>query len=409
MNNIFKKSAVLRLISGSLTANTISFLFIPILSRVYSPSQFGEYSEYYSYISIIGIIASLRLDNAIIIAKDAEEEVSLILAAIFCLLFTMLIVFISSLFWLEWNVLYGLGVLVIGFVQIYNSVQIKNSAFSNISTYRIISSLAFNVFAVSLVFMLKPRWWLQATSFIGGFSIYVYGVIRHLKKKLCIAGVISVKDVLIIVKRYKSFAFMEMPAVFLNNLSWQIVPIFILYSFGKDLAGQYGMSLKLIQVPMGIISVSIGQVFIKRVADISDGVGLRNVFRKSVLRLFIVGLPISIILGVASGWLFPFFLGDEWKTAGLITQILSPWVLVWFVASPLNQLTSVLKKQSQFLIISILNLSTRILSVFAGRFYNNYLLFVLVFTISGVFVYTLNLLLLNRLVEKNEKRMEEKL
>ena len=52
--------------SGTLIAQAIPMLATLVLSRLYSPSEMGEWGVFSSYASILAVIACLRYENAIV-------------------------------------------------------------------------------------------------------------------------------------------------------------------------------------------------------------------------------------------------------------------------------------------------------------------------------------------------------
>jgi len=98
----FKNSAIL--IVGTGLVQIIPILLQPILRRIYSDEDFGNFAIYYSIVSILAIVANLRYSNSIVLPKDKKEALSLvsgslILNAIFSILiFTILLLFSKPIF-----------------------------------------------------------------------------------------------------------------------------------------------------------------------------------------------------------------------------------------------------------------------------------------------------------------------
>src|SRR5690606_27302972 len=63
------------LATRSITGQVLVFLSVPVLSRMYSPEDFGALSVFSSVLGVIAIIATLRFENAILVpAKDDEAN-----------------------------------------------------------------------------------------------------------------------------------------------------------------------------------------------------------------------------------------------------------------------------------------------------------------------------------------------
>lgn len=138
---------------------------------------------------------------------------------------------------------------------------------------------------------------------------------------------------------------------------------------------------------MSLIGGAIAQVFFQRASEArSDGtlsLLVENVFRLLVM----IGIfPILAVMLVGSD-LFAVIFGKIWAEAGLYAQILSVWVFVWFISSPLSSIWSVLEKQAFGIRVTMLNFVTRIISLFLGGIVGSPLIALSLFALSGIFVY----------------------
>src|SRR4051794_3820219 len=69
---------VLVMMAGTVTAQTISLLLAPVLTRLFTPDQFGYLSVYGAALMIVGVIASLGLELAIPICMDDRRCANLL-------------------------------------------------------------------------------------------------------------------------------------------------------------------------------------------------------------------------------------------------------------------------------------------------------------------------------------------
>ena len=52
-------------------------------------------------------------------------------------------------------------------------------------------------------------------------------------------------------------------------------------------------------------------------------------------------------------FLFAFVFGAEWREAGILSEIMAPWLMFKFITSPLSTLPIVVEKQRSFFIIGM--------------------------------------------------------
>ncbi|WP_432724056.1 oligosaccharide flippase family protein [Staphylococcus equorum] len=72
MKSFFKN--VLTMMSGTLAGQIIIIATMPIISRIYTPNQFGEYSNVVAIIGIISVLTTLKYDTGIAVTKNEEDK-----------------------------------------------------------------------------------------------------------------------------------------------------------------------------------------------------------------------------------------------------------------------------------------------------------------------------------------------
>ena len=82
MNNRFQKQSefsqnVLTLMTGSTLSQAIPIAISPILTRIYTPEDFGLYAVYLAIITILGTIVSGRYELAIMLPKKDEDAINI--------------------------------------------------------------------------------------------------------------------------------------------------------------------------------------------------------------------------------------------------------------------------------------------------------------------------------------------
>ena len=73
---------IMTLMLGTTVAQAIPIIISPILTRIYSPEEFGLLILFMSIVSILSVIVSLRYERAIIQPLDDEDAISLVVISI---------------------------------------------------------------------------------------------------------------------------------------------------------------------------------------------------------------------------------------------------------------------------------------------------------------------------------------
>ena len=129
---------VLTLFTGTAIAQAIPILISPILTRLYSPNDFGIFSAYLAIVSILGLFATWKFELAIPLEKeDCTAEIIFRIA-----------IFISIIM----VIVYGIGMII--FKDYINNII--DIPFTN---YTIISILA-GVFAIG-IYQVYNYWYIR--------------------------------------------------------------------------------------------------------------------------------------------------------------------------------------------------------------------------------------------------------
>ena len=84
--------------TGTAAAQAITFLFLPIVSRIYSPSDFGVWGALVAIAQVLSIGSTLQLQQSVVIAKRMNEAFHLLCASIVSVVVVSLLLLVVLLF-----------------------------------------------------------------------------------------------------------------------------------------------------------------------------------------------------------------------------------------------------------------------------------------------------------------------
>jgi O-antigen/teichoic acid export membrane protein len=94
-----------------------------------------------------------------------------------------------------------------------------------------------------------------------------------------------------------------------------------------------------------------------------------------------------LVLLLTGDDIFRVVFSSAWNEAGVYTQILCIWALIWFVSSPLHNLMQILEQQGFGLKFNIVNFLTRLSALCIGGLLGSARLALFLFAAAGIVVY----------------------
>ncbi len=197
-------------------------------------------------------------------------------------------------------------------------------------------------------------------------------------------------------KRYKDFPKYQAPHAMLNTFS-SYIPVYMFTPFfGLGVVGLYALSTRIVFAPMMILAGASAKVYNQKVTQLyhakGDAYGFTVRLLKSLFKKIMI--PFLIIVVFAPD-IFAFIFGEEWREAGVYTQILSLWLLLNISVSTVSFIPSLIQQQKKAFIVSIIQVLLLITSITIGIFFDDVYIALGLFTISNsmVLIYNLNWML----------------
>ena len=388
--------------SGTLMAQVVLLAFIPILTRLYTPTEFGNYSLFFILSSIIGSVSSLRYEQAIMLPKsDRDAQVLLFISALLTLCISIILSLVLVLFYdFFLNYFNGLGyliwllpfsVLITGLVQILNSYSTRKKFYKKMAGVKAIESVT----TVSTQGI--SRYFFALDGLIVGkllsnlYTLYLLAK-YHLKKQTLQLKYFTKRRTKANLKRHKNFPKYFAMATLLNSIA-QNVPILLFSTlFSPAIAGFYALTHRILQAPIQLVASSTRSVFYQKASQMyANNEDIRPLYistTKGLIKLFILPFFSILLFGEE---IFSLLFGEEWATSGVIAQIAITWFFFTFINPPVTVMYNILNKQKVQLIFQIIGLSSRALAIYAGfYFFDSYLYSIIFFVTVSVI---LNLLI----------------
>lgn len=356
MKSFFKN--VLTMMSGTLAGQIIIIATMPIISRIYTPNQFGEYSNVVAIIGIISVLTTLKYDTGIAVTKNEEDKKNLIWLSFFInivisvLVLILLLILSSILNIFEiYEIFYiFISILVIGNVQILTNIATASGHFKAISITKFSQSFTQVLLQLFGYLFHSQTLFLFLGYLIGKTNgIYILYKTNSFFIKQSKFNKRSFKKIMI---EYKDYPLYGLPSSILNSVSANIVIILLLYFYGGFYAGIYGLIQRIMSGPLQLISKSFNSVLFKFTKDN----GVEKIKKIYILTNIIIILFFGIIIlffKIVNFNLFNIVFGEKWGYANEIFLPLLFMMALQFTIIPFMELFTVYGKQRVRLLIDI--------------------------------------------------------
>ena len=384
-----------KLLSANVFAQALGLLVYPILTRLYSPEDFGLLNLFTSIAGVLVILSTLEWYNAIVLPKREEEAravVHLSFGALSAL--TLLIIFtlplstpIASLFKAPDLALYywllPLYVFLMGLWNILNYWYIRHKQYGRISGYQISQSLFSAGYKTGFAWLPFPGGLMYAAVLSPLCSMLISLKLTG-RKMLTALSFIDKAECRRAVAKYANFPKYSTPRALLNNLSGNLPIIMLSPIFGLTEIGYIGMALTLALLPIQIIVRSIHQVFYQQITErVNNKQKIYSFLLKFIYSATLIIIPLFVVLYIILPWLTSVLLGDSWCKSGEYIRIFLPWIIMIILTTSINFIPDIFGKQRILLRIEIIYLVLRISALILGIYISSVIIALRLFSLAG--------------------------
>ncbi len=352
----------IKVIKANLFAQSISMLVAPLMTRLYTPADYGTASVFSLILGILGPLSTWKMDWSTPNALSRSQAAATMLLGftvlfVFCVLITAVLIIFPHYLVLfpaahqiePYVFLIPLAVLGSGLQQLLNGWYIRQNDLGAVSQSRIIQSLG------STAFNLSAGWaGLGAKGLIFGSLLTAWlgiGVLiknaQHLKGSL---ARLTGRRIAQAYFRFSHEATHSVLVALLNTLTLNLTPLLLANYYSATDYGFYALMSRLAMLPSSLLASAIGQSFwSEAVRLVKDNLAeLRRLYLKTTLRLAGLAVGGSVMCLAGPFYVEPVF-GARWAGAGVTLAAMTPWVFAQFIVSPLSHLVVHRKQNWQLL------------------------------------------------------------
>ena len=332
--------STLQLLLASITGQIIFLCAAPLITRIYTPQDFGFLAAFTAIFAALLSISGFRYELAIPLPqsdRDARYLVHLCLAINLC--FSALLIpaiflsadtvadtlntpALSGALWLI-----PIGIIGGGAYRTFRFLAVRAHNFGAISRTRIIQPIT-NV-AVQTGCGLAG---------LGAMGLAMGHVIGQSAGALSL-NTVSLRELLdwrrlmsrrcrYLAKRYDRFPKFDVAAALIDTLSVHLPNLLLAGLFSPAVAGFYLLSERVLGAPMSMLAQAIGQVLYSRSRLALRERRLGGIVIRVLGALFLISVPAAVFLYFLAPPIFAFVFGESWRQAGVFAS----WLVFGLVA-----------------------------------------------------------------------------
>lgn len=370
------KSALV-LSSGTILAQSISYILTPFITRLYTPEDFGEFGIIMRIVAFLAVIGAGRYEFAIPLPKKDQHAFHIYRLALRILVWTVSLSLVAGviffLFKESANELFFYILLISAitgftvFINIGKHWAIRMKWFKHITVSTLLTSATTNTGKLLAGIAGLGVVGLAVSTLLGliaGSIIFIFDAFGIYKKD---EHQKSDSRLFLLAKQYNEFPKINLPHALIDASRELLIAFFLTLYLSATLFGSYDHSFRMLKIPLLLIGVAIGQVLYHRISeDFANQKVIYPLLKRSVVLLTLIGiLPFSLIYFYGAP-IFTVVFGQQWSLSGEIAAAISPWLMANFVASSISMVPSIIGKLRWFFWIGM---STTAVQLFCFAFF----------------------------------------
>jgi O-antigen/teichoic acid export membrane protein len=377
MRGSFYIRNVAMLIGGTAMGQAVVILASPVLTRIYTPSDFGLLAIFTAVVTLFMVVGSLRFEVGVPLAPDNRTASDVLWLSVCIVVALSLLVGLVA--WLgnaaiashpeiapirDYLWLLPIAILGGGLYRVFNAWATRVEAYGPLARTKINQGLTLVIGQIGIGLLrtgpvgLLLGWTAGQTAGVGTLAMLTWRQNREAIRRTSVAGMVAAA------RRYWQLAMMLSASTILNTAVATVPAIYLASYHGLGVAGAYALGQRVVAAPMELVAGSMAQVYFGEAYRLKreDPGRLYSLFLKTVVRLAAVGTGPLLLIALSGPWVFSVLFGSNWREAGQYLQVLAPMLVIQFIYNGFAGTLEVLERKTLILIASLI----RALSLIAG-------------------------------------------
>lgn len=408
-----------KLLSANVVVQIIGLLVYPILTRLYSPDDFGLINLFLSISGVLTIIATAEFQYAIVLPKSESKAIACLQIGLLITLVTVAILLasipfskqIASIFnapnLTQWYWAIPIFVFLSALWNLLNYWCIRQKSYDEICKYQLIQSVTNATSKCTFGWLGVLNGGLIISAILAPFISLFYLILKIQKKAQTIFHLAKKQEIVSTFHEYSNFPKYSLPRALLNYVSGNLPILLLTPFFSLSEIGFFGMALLIGFKPVNIISNTLYQVFYQRTtAKIQKQENILSFHLQYLTYSIVIFLPLFLLIFAYSSNIVNFLLGDKWTQTGSYINVMIIWLFASVLTGPISYLPDIFKKQKIGLFFEVALITARSTALLVGIYYCDFTKTIFLYSLSSFVVITLQCLWFYKLIHAYERTIE---
>lgn len=378
-NKLFHNSffvSVFKVGSGQLIAQLMALVSVPILSRIYADTAYGDTALITSTAGLITTLSTFGLQSAVMKPED-DEECRTVYTTVFITnaLISTTVTAVCALLIGRFQLMavsesYPLALALTWIYCILYSQSSLMTVYSN--RKKRYNRMFFNpIIGASVNFAVAIPLGLLGFGYVGfmltNIMQYLLLCIHMMWGDLPFKKGYTLRDFRRVFVDYKDYVLYQYPSNFVGNFGIEYPTQYLGRVFTTQELGGYSMCVRVMKYPIRLIAAPISTVYFRTATEYHrEGKNLAGFTYKMISRILLISVvPVAVFIFVSEP-LFAFVLGKAWRTAGGLAGFLIIQYVLLFCSQTTSYCRVSIGRQRTDLAVTIVRLLVAVVSCTAG-------------------------------------------
>lgn len=403
--------------SGNGAAFLVGFLFTPIITRLYEPSEYGVFAVFNAFVINISMLASLNYYKAIVLPTQKNKYLQLVKIS---MLLTIATVSVSLVFFIFINyfdinflessklgiyqLLIPFFILITSVNHILHSINIRIKKFRRVSFAKFQSIFLSKITTVFYGYLIESRFFGliigELISLIVSLTL-LFARNKYVWDSFILSRSQPIYSLRSISKEYISYPLNILPASWISLFTTQLPLYFLTARYDSASVGNFALANSLLNLPIMVFGQSSASVFLQKANELQHKRPelLREFSFRLFKRLLWMGIVVFTFISVFSDIIFVFFLGDQWLASGKFASMMGYYYMLNLLFLPLVPLFRVLRKENIQLLYSFGSFSIVLSVLFITTYaFDDVKEVIFYFSLTNIFIYSIGIIICFKLL-----------